>query len=304
MIIPIFNRSKWIGSTLDHILGQSSKVDEIILCDDGSEDDLPNALQPYGQLVKVIRIENSGPAVARKTAIEHSKGDWIALCDSDDFWYPEHIQRFRFARSEFPSSNFYFANFHMSNEPDRTKFDAAPEGWFESLTSSSESFEQLIHTDAGLYSALLNFQCCFQSACVFSRELYEAIGGITPEVSRWQAEDAHLTRRLAAYGDSVIDRMPGVIINKHDDNFSGNILGNFEGRIRILEKLLFDEALPATLQMQTRKEVKSSRLTLFRQYYWHGEYDKARHLFKEVRSEPLSAKDYLRFMRASLKSLI
>ena len=297
VVIPIFNRSKWIGPTLDRILGQTSEVDEIVLCDDGSEDDLASALLPYSGLVKVVRITNSGPGIARKTAIEHSKGAWIALCDSDDFWYPDHIERFRYARSVFPSLNFYFANFDTSNTPGKTKFDAAPAGWFDSLASpSSLGSGNLIHAGSSLYTALLRFQCCFQSACVFSRELYDSVGGIAPEISRWQSEDAHLTRRLAAYGDSVIDRIPGVLINKHEDNFSENILGNFEGRIKILKKLLSDEALPAILRQQTCQEVENSLVTLFRQYYWHSEYDKAKLLFKDLKRESISNKDYTRFL--------
>lgn len=94
VVIPVYNRAKWIGRTLEHVFNQSVLVDEIVICDDGSTDDLESALKPFEDIIKLVRIENSGPAIARKIAIDNSTGYWVALCDSDDFWEPDHIKTF------------------------------------------------------------------------------------------------------------------------------------------------------------------------------------------------------------------
>lgn len=295
-IIPVYNRASWISVTLDCILSQSVSVDEIIICDDGSDDDLELALKPFGNRIKIIRIENSGPAIARKTAIEYSTGDWIALCDSDDFWYPDHIASFKKALNAHPYMTLYFTNFDQSNDKHATKFDYAPMGWLSSLTGrSTDESSNFIYCNDNLYSALLEFQCCFPSTCLFSRDLYDCAGGINPQVSRWQAEDAHLTRRLAAYGNTVIYKNTSVMINKHGENFSNNVVGNFEGRIRILEKLLSDDDLPERYRSCTSKEVVKSRLKLFRLYYWHGQRMAAIQTFKNIDRGHVNFKDYVRF---------
>lgn len=304
-VIPVYNRAEWIVATLDRILDQTVSVDEIVICDDGSVDDLNSVIESYSKFVKVVSIENSGPAIARKTAIEHSTGNWIALCDSDDYWFSCHIARFKTALNKYPTMNFYFSNFWQSDNEEDTKFDFAPENWSYLLSGDPRgTADEFVYCNANLYPALLEFQCCFQSTCIFSRELYDSIGGIDPEVSRWQAEDAHLTRRLAAYGKAVVDKKPSVMINKHGGNFSNNIIGNFEGRIRILEKLVGDDDLPEKYRAWTEKEISSSRIKLFRLYYWHGQKYEAINIFKQIDFKEANLKDYIRFVLSILKYLI
>jgi glycosyltransferase involved in cell wall biosynthesis len=294
VVIPIYNRADWVEETLEHIFAQQEAVDEIILCDDGSTDDLYTVIEPYINKVKIIKIENSGPGVARKVAIENSSNEWIALCDSDDFWFPNHIKNFKIACSNFSEMNFYFANFRLSDDSLNSKFSNAPTNWFNFVARKSDSTEFL---DCGknLYKGLLDFQCCFQSACIFRKELYDLVGGIDSAISRWPSEDAHLTRRLAAYGNTVICKSETVLINKHESNFSKNHLLNYQGRQKILTKLVLDRSLPDINTVQTEEEIDRSRLHLFRLYFWNKEHRKAVNFFRQELRWQGSTKDYIRF---------
>jgi glycosyltransferase involved in cell wall biosynthesis len=104
VVIPVYNRAEWIGQTLDRIFNQKHDVFEVVICDDGSTDALAEALHPYGTKIKLITIANSGPGIARKTAINHTSGNWVALCDSDDFWHEDHIQNFVDALTAYPGT--------------------------------------------------------------------------------------------------------------------------------------------------------------------------------------------------------
>jgi len=302
VVIPVYNRADWIGKTLDHIFAQQEAIDEVILCDDGSSDELYSAVEPYRSKVKIIRIENSGPGAARKVAIENSSSEWIALCDSDDFWFTNHIKNFRIACNKFPAMNFYFSNFKLSDDAENSKFSNSPTDWFNFIARNHNSTEY-VECGENLYKGLLEFQCCFPSTCIFRRELYDLVGGIDSSISRWPSEDAHLTRRLAAYGSAVICKAETVLINKHDSNFSKNHLFNFEGRIKILTKLVSDRALPPVNVEQTKEEIEKSRLNLFRLYFWNKNYRKAATFFRRELRWQGSGKDYLRFFASLVLSV-
>lgn len=88
VIVPIYNSQDDLQRCLKSILNQSYKKIEIILIDDGSADKSgqicdESALQD--KRIKVIHQKNSGPAQARNTGINHSRGEFIFFVDADDF---------------------------------------------------------------------------------------------------------------------------------------------------------------------------------------------------------------------------
>jgi len=303
--IPVFNRADWIGKTLEHIFSQSIPVDEVVLCDDGSTDNLEQAIQNYKTRIKVIRIENSGPAIARKTAIENSYGDWIALCDSDDFWCPNHLENFLNARAQFPRSNLYFSNFSTSDQPDHTKFECAPVGWFKRLTGEPWQESKLYYRAQNPFlETLLEFQACFQSCLIFRRELYQMAGGISARVSRWASEDFHLTARLAAVSGAVICTEQTVLINKHEGNFSSEYVRNLEGEVRILQDLCDRELVPDSLRKMVFEQLNYFTVRLFRSYYWTSQNQKASNLARDIPSEYFSMRDRIRLLVAAIRGTL
>lgn len=87
IIIPLFNKSKYIGETLSGILSQSFKDYEIIVVDDGSTD---NGLQIVQEIaknderVKVYSTENQGVSCARNYGLTLAMGKWVWFIDADD----------------------------------------------------------------------------------------------------------------------------------------------------------------------------------------------------------------------------
>ncbi len=94
VIVPTYNREEFLPRCLDAIFRQSYQPLEIIVVDDGSTDGTATVIRnSFGKRVQYFREEHSGlPAVARNRGLEAASGDYVAFCDSDDYWMPHKIE--------------------------------------------------------------------------------------------------------------------------------------------------------------------------------------------------------------------
>jgi glycosyltransferase involved in cell wall biosynthesis len=92
-IIPAYQTARTIRRAVDSVLAQTRAVNEILIVDDGSSDNLAGALAPYGDRVTLIRQANGGAARARNRGIEEARGSWIAFLDADDYWEPHKLEQ-------------------------------------------------------------------------------------------------------------------------------------------------------------------------------------------------------------------
>lgn len=88
IVIPVYNVETYLRQCIDSILCQTFTDYEIILVDDGSTDNCPLICDEYAakdKRIKVIHQENAGQSVARNTAINSAKGEYLICLDSDDW---------------------------------------------------------------------------------------------------------------------------------------------------------------------------------------------------------------------------
>lgn len=90
-IIPILNRQDWIGDAISSVLNQTQPPGEIIIVDDGSDDNSANVVKSFGDQVTYIYQNNQGVSAARNTGIKAANYPWLAFLDSDDKWQPEKL---------------------------------------------------------------------------------------------------------------------------------------------------------------------------------------------------------------------
>ena len=93
VVIPTYNRARYLSAAIDSALSQSVPPHEIIVVDDGSVDETPQLCARYGDLVRYIYQENAGPSSARNNGIALATGDLVAFLDSDDVWLPGKVER-------------------------------------------------------------------------------------------------------------------------------------------------------------------------------------------------------------------
>ena len=115
IITPSFNSAEFIESTVNSVIAQTYQNWEMIIVDDNSTDNSVEVIKRLSQKddrIKLIKLdENSGAAVARNTAIENAKGDFLAFLDSDDIWKPFKLdQQLSFMGSDI---NFSFTAYEL-----------------------------------------------------------------------------------------------------------------------------------------------------------------------------------------------
>jgi glycosyltransferase involved in cell wall biosynthesis len=94
-VIPVYNDSEYLSGAIDSILCQTYNNIDVIVVDDGSDDDIEPIRQKYGSNSNILFVshnENKGLPAARNTGINESTGDLIAFLDADDRWTPEKIE--------------------------------------------------------------------------------------------------------------------------------------------------------------------------------------------------------------------
>jgi glycosyltransferase involved in cell wall biosynthesis len=92
IVIPAFQAAQTIGAALASAVAQTRPALEILVCDDGSTDDLERALGPWRDGVVLLRKENGGAASARNLGTRAARGEFVAFLDADDTYEPRRLE--------------------------------------------------------------------------------------------------------------------------------------------------------------------------------------------------------------------
>ncbi len=96
IIIPVYNNEAYIERCLESLTGQTYNDIEIVVIDDGSEDQTGNILKRIGKTedrLKLIFQENQGPSVARNKGLDACSGDLVTFVDSDDYLEKDALEK-------------------------------------------------------------------------------------------------------------------------------------------------------------------------------------------------------------------
>ena len=96
VIIPAYNAEAFITQTLESVLGQTYPNIEVLVVDDGSQDQTAAIIQGFvhrDSRVTLFQQSNQGVAAARNLAIQKSRGAYISPIDADDIWYPQKLEK-------------------------------------------------------------------------------------------------------------------------------------------------------------------------------------------------------------------
>ena len=93
IIIPFYCHKEWLENALESVFAQTYKKYEVILINDGSNEDISDLLDKYGDKLIYRKQINQGPAAARNLGIGLASGKYIAFEDSDDIWLPSKLEK-------------------------------------------------------------------------------------------------------------------------------------------------------------------------------------------------------------------
>jgi glycosyltransferase involved in cell wall biosynthesis len=92
VIIAAYQAAHVIGDAIESALSQTAPPYEVIVCDDGSTDDIESALAAYRDQITFLRKENGGEASAKNAGVCAATGAFVVLLDADDVFLPQRLE--------------------------------------------------------------------------------------------------------------------------------------------------------------------------------------------------------------------
>ncbi|MGH9161332.1 MAG: glycosyltransferase family 2 protein [Vicinamibacteraceae bacterium] len=92
-VMPTYNAAPYLKDAVDSVLAQTFAQWELIVVDDGSQDETPGILAAYRDpRIRVVRLpQNCGRGAARNAGLAIATGRYVAICDSDDISLPHRF---------------------------------------------------------------------------------------------------------------------------------------------------------------------------------------------------------------------
>lgn len=94
VIMNCLNGEKYVRTAIESVYAQSYANWEIIFLDNASTDGTPAIARGYDTKLRYLRNESIVPlGAARNQALKQASGEFIAFLDSDDFWFPNKLEK-------------------------------------------------------------------------------------------------------------------------------------------------------------------------------------------------------------------
>jgi glycosyltransferase involved in cell wall biosynthesis len=214
VVIPTYNRRRFIAEAVDSALGQTWSDLEVIVVDDGSTDDTVALLdRRFGRKIRVVRLPtNRGQSTARNMGVAVATGEVVAFLDSDDVWLPHKLER------QLP----------LFDDP----AVQLVHGWIEPIDEAGlvlghltedlqQRFERALRRGYDYAGVTEQWCMMWTSAVVIRRSLLETIGGFDPQLSDF--EDWDLFWHCALHGTIATAPEPLVGYRVHPGNMSKDL---------------------------------------------------------------------------------
>ncbi len=163
VIIPTYNRAQKVVRAVESVLAQSLADYDVWVIDDGSTDATAERLLPYLDRIHYVAQANSGVAGARNRGIHESAGKFIALLDSDDWWYPQRLASLAEAIRAYPEVGLFYSQWEVVNE-------AGEQLWVDKSRNVVGS----------AYYTLLKGDFLAASSAIINRECLDQVGVFDP----------------------------------------------------------------------------------------------------------------------------
>jgi glycosyltransferase involved in cell wall biosynthesis len=234
IIMPTYNRAGYILETIESILRQTYSNWELIIIDDGSED---NTEVLVGQVkdervrfYKAGRIGLNGKI--KNMGLEKACGELIAFIDSDDFWSPVKIEKQVAALDQYPEAGFSLTGGYNFRNPDEP---------VEFFYKQSEG----IKCENGFISFFRSEVAAFTQTLLFRRRCIDSTGFFS-ETKPFT--DAEFILALAWHFKMVLLYEPLLYRRLHDSNYSSsNWLKAYYQGIEMIRSCRDKKMLPAAI---------------------------------------------------------
>jgi glycosyltransferase involved in cell wall biosynthesis len=219
VIMPNYNKSKFIASAIESVLSQTMPDLELLVVDDASTDDSAGIVENLSlkdTRVSLLRqATRKGVSHCRNVGIRESRASTVAFLDSDDLYAPSSIELMYRAMSESRSPVIVYSNCWLLDGNGRT----LPPWTYRSCTSSGMIFTEFLLD--GMHA---------QANLMLPKKLFDIVG-LYDESLKW-GEDTDMIFRLASRYPFVYVDQPLYGYRLHP----GNTLSGMSAQMKLVSK--------------------------------------------------------------------
>lgn len=187
IVIPLYNKEKFVAATLDSILAQTFTDYEVIVVDDVSTDDSLLVAERFsGKFKQPFRIvshqKNSGLSSARNTGIRNANSNLIAFIDADDLWKPDFLAKMHELVRKFPHAGIYASGYE----------EKYPHGVAADVHKNLDFAPGEMNLVRDFFNANLHQPIFWYGSAVVRREVFEAIGYFDENITYGEDTDFNI----------------------------------------------------------------------------------------------------------------
>ncbi|MEM5532998.1 glycosyltransferase family 2 protein [Pseudoalteromonas arctica] len=208
VVIPVYNKEKFVVDCIHSILHQSMLPKELIIINDGSTDNSLKVINDYISKqetevkIKIISINNSGVSIARNKGVKVCSSEYVAFLDSDDVWEESYLYEMVSLITEFPECGMYSCN-HMIKKLEIEKY----------VASNRLHYGESIIAD--FFKLSQSYSVVNSSKVIVKKDCFLDVGGFPPDIR--YGEDLYVWIRLALISKTAFLNKPLVTINQFED---------------------------------------------------------------------------------------
>lgn len=278
VIITNYNYGCYLPQAVGSALAQTYPRVEVIIVDDGSQDDSQEIAKTFGDNVRLINQTNQGVSVARNRGAEESTGEFVAFLDADDVWFPKKLEKQAQRLLRDPELGLVHCGIQEidANGAKLETFLEGMEGW---VAREMLLFERPVIHSLG-------------STGLIRRNAFEAVGGFDPDLSTSADWDfcyrVALRRRIGFIPEAL------VYYRVHNNNMHSRI-DLMEHDVLIGYRKAFSTNDPELLMIR-RRSYGNIHMVLAGSYFQAGQLSAfVRHAFKSIIYSPRNLTRLLNF---------
>ncbi|TCK66837.1 glycosyltransferase involved in cell wall biosynthesis [Winogradskyella wandonensis] len=210
VVIPLYNKEKYIKKTLETVINQTFEDFEVIVVNDGSTDNSVAEVKKIDDYrITIFNQENQGLSHTRNNAISYAKANYIAMIDADDYWEPNHLQTLYDLIKDYPNQGAYCTGYTLKKTESiyhRANFNGL-----------EKNFRDVV---PDFFKHSLEHCIAWVGSTCIPKYVFEKVGNFDPEI--YSEQDIDLYIRIALNYKFVLDNSSVTAIYNRtmDDNMS------------------------------------------------------------------------------------
>jgi glycosyltransferase involved in cell wall biosynthesis len=262
VVIPALNAERFIGEAIESVHGQTLKVAEIIVVDNGCTDRTTQIAAELGAVV--VAEGRPGPSGARNAGIRSSRHEWIALLDSDDLWDARKIEFQWKAIQSCPDAGVVACYFRVIQDDSVILEDsvaASQQRWagYHGRTIVNEECSYFPKIEGNFFPRFL--PSC--SDVLLRRDVFSTVGLFDEEII-YNEDFEFFVRVLARFPLAIVEK-PLISCRRHEQKRSLDVQGMRDSLFPIVNHMLkHPEKYPAGAPQVYRDRLKKNFLTVER----------------------------------------